>query len=138
MLPAPDGPADGCGWDPQEYVVWKNLPRNWATTHFQTAVKPLMAALSKGIAKPVVPRTVGAITDIGAAVRSIVEQWANMNAEPAGSAILQNLWAQSGVGGTFEQSAQQLAQQLQSQLNSSIMGSDITSSTTVDQLIAMV
>src|SRR6267378_5443663 len=29
-LPAPDGPADGCGWDPDEYVVWKGLPKNHA------------------------------------------------------------------------------------------------------------
>lgn len=31
-MPDPDDPADGCGWDPTEYVVWKNLPRNWTTT----------------------------------------------------------------------------------------------------------
>lgn len=44
-LPAPDGPADGCGWDPKDFVVWKNLPRNWKTVHVQTATKPLAMAL---------------------------------------------------------------------------------------------
>ena len=44
-LPAPDGPADGCGWDPKDFVVWKNLPRNWKTVHVQTVNKPLAMAL---------------------------------------------------------------------------------------------
>jgi hypothetical protein len=45
-LPAPDGPADGCGWDPAKFVVWKNLPRDWQTVQVQTAKKPLAMALS--------------------------------------------------------------------------------------------
>jgi hypothetical protein len=44
-LPAPDGPADGCGWDPTKFVVWKNLPRDWGTVHVQTVSKPLAMAL---------------------------------------------------------------------------------------------
>ena len=44
-LPAPDGPADGCGWDPSKFVVWRNLPRDWDTIHVQTATKPLAMAL---------------------------------------------------------------------------------------------
>jgi hypothetical protein len=34
MLPDPVGPADGCGWDPSEFVVWKVSP-DWATLHFE-------------------------------------------------------------------------------------------------------
>ena len=44
-LPAPDGPADGCGWDPKEYVVWKSLPKNWVTLHLQASTKSLQDSL---------------------------------------------------------------------------------------------
>jgi hypothetical protein len=45
-LPAPDGPADACGWDPQQYVVWKSLPKNWITLHLKASTKSLHAALT--------------------------------------------------------------------------------------------
>jgi hypothetical protein len=45
-LPVPDGPADGCGWDPQLYVVWKNLPKNWVTLHLKATTKSLHSALT--------------------------------------------------------------------------------------------
>jgi hypothetical protein len=45
-MPEPDGPADGCGWDPKKYVVWKNLPRNWTTLHFQFRTTGLYDALT--------------------------------------------------------------------------------------------
>jgi hypothetical protein len=45
VLPAPDGPADGCGWDPQQYVVWKNLPKNWTTLHLKASTKSLQDSL---------------------------------------------------------------------------------------------
>jgi hypothetical protein len=44
-LPVPDGPADGCGWDPREYVVWKNLPKNWTTLHLRASTRSLHSAL---------------------------------------------------------------------------------------------
>jgi hypothetical protein len=47
-MPKPDGPAGSCGWDPAEYVVWKNLPRNWTTLHFQLRTAGLHEALSSG------------------------------------------------------------------------------------------
>jgi hypothetical protein len=49
-LPAPDGPADGCGWDPQEYMVWKNLPKSWRTLHLQPNTRGLHSALSSSAA----------------------------------------------------------------------------------------
>jgi hypothetical protein len=54
-LPAPDGPADGCGWDPQQYVVWKNLPKNWTTLHLKASTKSLQDSLkpfAASVAKP--------------------------------------------------------------------------------------
>ncbi|MGE5113374.1 MAG: hypothetical protein ACM3JB_21115 [Acidobacteriaceae bacterium] len=47
-MPQPNGPADGCGWDPTEYVVWKNLPRNWTTLHLHVRTAGLHAALASG------------------------------------------------------------------------------------------
>jgi len=34
MLPDPNGPADGCGWDPDQFVVWK-VSLDWLTVHFE-------------------------------------------------------------------------------------------------------
>lgn len=34
MLPDPNGPADGCGWDPAQFVVWK-VPPDWLTIYFE-------------------------------------------------------------------------------------------------------
>jgi hypothetical protein len=138
VLPQPDGPADGCAWDSAEFVVWKNLPRNWMTVHFQSQPKPLIRALSTGGPARRFMATSAMTTDVGAQVKSIVETWANMNTEPAGSAVLQNLWANSGIGGTFALAATNLAQNLNSQLGSHILGSDISTTTTVDQLIQMI
>jgi hypothetical protein len=44
-LPAPDGPADACNWDPSKFLVWRKLPRDWDTIHVQTVKKPLAMAL---------------------------------------------------------------------------------------------
>jgi hypothetical protein len=140
-LPTPDGRADGCGWDPSEFVVWKNLPRHWTTIHFQSQPKPLITALSIGTS-PLTHRLVTAsspaTTDIGAQVKGIVETWANMTTEPPGTANLQNLWATSGLSGSFALAAENLAQTLQSQMGSHILGSDITTTMNVNQLIQMV
>jgi len=137
-LPEPDGPADGCGWDPAQYAVWKNLPRNWTTIHFQSQPKLLTTALFRGTERPAQQSLGGGVTtDFGAQVKSIVENWANMATEPPGSAVLQSLWASSGIGGTFALAAMNLAQTLNSKLSSHILGSDISATTTVDQLIQM-
>jgi hypothetical protein len=48
-MPTPDGPADGCGWDPVEYVVWKNLPNNWTTLHLKVSATGLHTALQLGV-----------------------------------------------------------------------------------------
>jgi hypothetical protein len=46
VLPSPDGPADGCDWDPDQYVVWKNLPKNWTTLHLQASTRGVHNALA--------------------------------------------------------------------------------------------
>jgi hypothetical protein len=47
-LPAPDGPADECGWDPTSFVVWRDLPRELVTKQLvvktTTVHEVLMAA----------------------------------------------------------------------------------------------
>lgn len=82
LLPPPDGPADGCGWDPNEFVVWKNIPKNWQTLHVQTQAKPLMHALAAGIAAP------GGTDPI-----QIFQMWLGPSASlDDNSATLQSLW----------------------------------------------
>ena len=44
-LPAPDGPADGCGWDPSQFVVWKNMSTNVLTRQVETKTVTLHEAL---------------------------------------------------------------------------------------------
>jgi|SRR5271165_1307099 len=78
-----------------------------------------------------------AVVDVGAAVKSIVQTWANMSTEPAGSANLQELWTKSGNPGPFSQGARVLAQRLNSKLGTNVQGTDITDTMTVDQLIDM-
>jgi hypothetical protein len=48
-MPTPDGPADGCGWDATEYVVWKKLPTNWTTLHLKVSATSLHTALNLGV-----------------------------------------------------------------------------------------
>ena len=47
-MPAPQGPADGCGWDPDEYVVWKNVPKYWTTLHMKFHTTSLYGVLKGG------------------------------------------------------------------------------------------
>ena len=47
MLPEPVGPADGCGWDPAEFVVWK-VPLGWSTVHFQVRSGAISESLTAG------------------------------------------------------------------------------------------
>ena len=54
-LPAPDGPADACGWDPNKYVVWNSLPRNWTTLHLQARTRSLHSALTASSFTDTVP-----------------------------------------------------------------------------------
>jgi hypothetical protein len=94
MLPAPDGPADGCGWDPTKYVVWKNLPKDWTTTHLQSQPKPLISALTAATGK-LAPRAMAAAAPFGIHDRTVavVQEWAHMPSAPADPELLKVLWA---------------------------------------------
>ena len=101
-LPDPDGPADGCGWDPSEFAVWKNLPRNWTTLHFQSQPKPLVNALSLGI---------GGISQAAEpTVDDVLHQWLSQSVpgQPIPNVDqLQVAWKDLGSGGAFTVQVQQ-------------------------------
>jgi hypothetical protein len=118
-LPSPDGPADGCGWDPAEYVVWKNLPRDWVTMHLQAQPRTLGNALFADS----VPRSLVGI-GVRDRVLAIVRTWAKMSSDPNGSDQLQVLWANSHPAGFFADGAQCLAQKLNDAFGSHFQASD--------------
>jgi hypothetical protein len=85
-LPYPDGPADRCGWDPSQYVVWKNAQPDWNTLHVVAERKPLSLAIAAG--EP--------LQDTGASDYQIslwIMQWAAITDFPQPSDLLNNLWA---------------------------------------------
>src|SRR5882724_1411817 len=134
MLPAPDGPADGCGWDPAEYVVWKNLPRNWITTHFQVRTRTLSGVLLAG--EPA--RFASAVIGVRDRVLSVVRTWAKMASDPNDNDELQTLWAFSKPGGSFHDGAQLLAGKLNDEFGTHFQTSDFdppSTIKTVDQLV---
>jgi hypothetical protein len=51
-MPAPTGPADGCGWDPSEYVVWKDQSKQWVTLHLSASAKSLYSVLASSSPQP--------------------------------------------------------------------------------------
>ena len=118
-LPAPNGPADGCGWDPAEYVVWKNIPRDWVTTHFQAQTRTFASLFTESLR----PATV-AVTGVRDRVLAIVKSWAKMSSNPNGSDQLQVLWANSNPAGSFGDGARILAQKLNDAFGSSFQDSD--------------
>jgi hypothetical protein len=44
-LPDPDGPADDCGWDPQEFVKW-SVPSSFVTTRLHIQPETLVHTLA--------------------------------------------------------------------------------------------
>jgi hypothetical protein len=131
-LPDPDGRADGCGWDPAEFVVWKNLPRDWITLHFQSRPRPLITALSAGGAD-VAQRFRVAGGGVQGQVIAVIRQWKNLPQDPALSDTLGALWGTTS--GPFSDGANKLAGMLNASLGSSIQGSDFSPSTTVGDVI---
>jgi len=131
-LPRPDGPADGCGWDPSEFVVWKHLPRNWTTLHFQSRPKPLVNALLSGAANGV-QRLAVAGSGVDDQVIAVIRNWRNLPKDPALSDTLGALWG--STSGPFSDGATKLAGMLNASLGTSIQGSDFSPSTTVADVI---
>ena len=77
-------------------------------------------------------------TDLAGRITAIVQEWANAATEPPSDAVLSDLWASSGIGGPFDVAAQDLARRLNQGLGCSLRGSDITTSTTLSDLIQIV
>jgi hypothetical protein len=122
LLPAPDGPADGCGWDPNEFVVWKNLPRTWSTLAFTSQIQPLHSALMTDQPQPQAA-SFRSLATTGVPVQdrviAVVKAWASMPTDPNMSDNLQALWT-TYVGGAAFYVPPDItgAQQLASDMNS--------------------
>jgi hypothetical protein len=141
MLPAPDGPADGCSWDPAEYVVWKNLPRDWITVHFLAIARSVSEALLFGSGDTSLGRMlttpVSAVTGVRDRVVAMVRAWAQMPGNPRGTDQLMVLWA-TYRGLPPADGAQLLAQQVNDAFNTKFMPGDFNPPDkikTVDDLV---
>jgi|SRR5580704_53657 hypothetical protein len=137
MLPAPDGPADACGWNPDEYVVWKNLPKEWVTLHLHVERRTLSDALLGNVNR-VSMASAEALASVGDRVVAIVRSWAGMSSDPRGSDQLQMLWAISHPGGSFGDGAQLLVQRINDAFSTSLQPADLNPPDkikTVDDLI---
>ena len=131
-LPAPDGPADGCGWDPSQYLVWKNLPRDWNTLHVQTQAKPLAMAL-----KPMMSVALASQPSLEDVLNN---QWLKtstpVNINPGDT--LGGLWAQFGAGDFDSGVVQRLIQAIQAAYGVSLPASSLPASLTFSQLQILV
>jgi hypothetical protein len=140
-LPAPDGPADGCGWDGSQYVVWKNLPADWMTLHVVTERKTLSAALALGNSTAALATmatgTTARAVDWDDRVIAVVQEWAHPKAQISGDDVLSTLW-QVSVGTSFSLGAQSLSQLIQKRLGMTVSKSAITDKLTVDGLIQLI
>jgi hypothetical protein len=131
-LPAPDGPADGCGWDPNQYVVWKNLPRDWNTIHVETKSKPLSVAL-----KPIMSVALAPLPFLEDVLN---DQWlktsTHVNINPGDT--LGALWAQYGAGDYGSGAVQRLIQAIQAAYGVTLPASSLPASLTFSQLQILV
>jgi hypothetical protein len=105
-------------------------------------------------AKPIAPtksgpgmKTMGATKDLAVVSRSgdlgdrisdIVQDWAKAASEPPSDAVLSTLWADSGTAAPFTVGAQELTTRLNKELGSKLRPTDITTSTSLSDLIQMI
>jgi hypothetical protein len=131
-LPAPDGPADGCGWDPSQFVVWRNLPRSLSTNQFNVTTTTVHEVMAAAVFKSAV--------DSEPTVDDVLHQWLSQSVP--GQPIpdldqLQVAWASFGSGGAFTIQVQQnLANLLNAafQLSPPIVVANLPGTLTVGQL----
>jgi hypothetical protein len=131
-LPQPDGPADGCGWNPSQFVVWKNLPKSLATTHVQMKMAPLHEALLP-------PQTTLSLAS-EPTVDDVLHQWLSQSVD--GQPIpdvdqLQVAWSTFGSGGGFTVPVQQSLANLLNKafsLSPAIVPANLPGTLTVGQL----
>jgi hypothetical protein len=134
-LPAPDSPADGCGWDPSQYVAWKNLPRDWNTVHVQTQVKPLAMALRTAATSAIKPTAdAGSVPPFLSDVLCI--NWVGLSATifVDGSLTLQTFWERNHhTPFTFNEQVS-LANVIQSAYGKQFAPQSLTGGTTINTL----
>jgi hypothetical protein len=131
-LPAPDGPADGCGWDPDQYLVWKNLPRDWNTIHVQTKATPLAMALKPMMSPALAPQPY--LEDV------LNDQWlkTSTHIDINHGDTLGALWGQYGAGDYNSRAVQRLIQAIQTAYCVSLPASSLPASLTFSQLQILV
>jgi hypothetical protein len=96
FLPAPDGPADGCEWDADQYVVWKNVRPDWTTLHVTTARKTMSTVLATGRLRQDAALEIPQISIAGDPVVNVVKKWAKLTRDPDLDEVLSNLYFASG------------------------------------------
>jgi hypothetical protein len=128
-LPHPDGPADGCYWDPAQYVVWRNLPRNWNTIHVQSQVKPLAMALT-----PQTSAVAPLLEDV------LNDRWLRTKNHVyiSPSDTLGALWAQYGAGDYAATGVQPLIKAIQGAYGVNLPASSLPAALTFSQLQILV
>lgn len=131
-LPAPDGPADGCGWDPSEFLIWRNLPRALVTKQLDVKTTTVHEVVTAAKLK--------AGLDSERTVDDVLHDW--LIKSVAGQPIpdldqLQVAWEAFGSGGAFTSQVQQnLANLLNKEfaLNPQIVIANLPGTLTVGQL----
>lgn len=129
-LPAPDGPADGCDWDPTQFVAWKKLPRDWATLQVQTQRKPLALAFQSRDASQI-----PALEDV------LKQDWLKSTQPTHINSVdqLGALWVKFGPGGDFDINAQnKLASVIQDAFGVNLSPTSLTATMTFSQLRQLV
>ena len=134
-LPLPNGPADGCGWNPAEYVVWKNVPANWTTLHVTAERKPVAEAVAAGLLTRLATTAAvgGGVSDFQ--IRSVIRDWAALDALPQPNDVLSALWSLRRKTDFSTFGAPALAQALQSNLGINILSQSITATMTAQGLL---
>jgi|HubBroStandDraft_6_1064221.scaffolds.fasta_scaffold249166_2 hypothetical protein len=130
-LPLPNGPADGCGWNPAEYVVWKDVPPDWTTLHVITERRPVAEAVAAGL-QPKLAAVTG-VSDFQ--IISVVRSWAALDSLPQNNDVLSALWAIHRKTDFSSFGAPALAQALQSNLGINILSQSITATMSVQGLL---
>jgi hypothetical protein len=131
-LPNPDGAADGCGWDPSQFVMWKNASKSLMTTRVQTELAPLREALG--------PAPTAMAVAAEPTVDDVLHKWLSQSV--SGQPIpdidqLQVAWAGFGSGGAFTVQVQRnLANLLNNAFspNPSVVAANLPGTLTVGQL----
>lgn len=130
-LPFPDGPADACGWDPAQYVVWKHVQPNWNTIHVVSQRKPLSLALAAGEKLQTLDAYAAPSPD---QVISLVQSWAALPAPPKYGDVLAALWSLYRKTDFTSYGAPALAQTLTNN-GADILPQSITTTMTVQGLL---